>query len=404
LISGGPRSRPVRLTERPRVGMDWPAALAGEVRANPAYRFTSLLSAGDRYRDSLERLGVDTRPVFGFLVAPPHSGLPNKLVDQSAVELFERLQQAGRPPANVIDRLPELVLDGVLEVEGPEGFVSGPLAYDAFGDGSESWPAGDRLARLSRAALEYAERLRLADADSVAARLYAYHRLPFSRRWARACPGPDAVRELLPERTLSRHWTVSAVGRPSHWLSWSFRSDVRRSDSDRFLYKVYVSPRIEDLPAVLPPVVDALTAACAPRFKIGADAAGLLRPDKLVVYLRDAKETTAVATALAESVGDASPHGVPFSAELAGGGLLSWGGDPPPDAAPIGLGRESWRLAICRRLADYLVRAQRTSLQRTRPLDFALARLAFDSVDPRTFAPADLAPPWIPGPGERLSI
>jgi hypothetical protein len=142
--------------------------------------------------------------------------------------------------------------------------------------------------------------------------------------------------------------------------------------------------------------VDTLTATSAPRFKVGADAAGLLRPDKIVIYLRDAQETSTVAAALDKALAGVSPHGVPFSAYLAGDGLLSWGGDPPRDAAPIGRRPESWRLSVCRRLAESLVAAQRVSLTRVRPVDFALERLAVDGVDVRWFAPASLPTPTVP--------
>ena len=58
----------------------------------------------------------------------------------------------------------------------------------------------------------------------------------------------------------------------------------------------------------------------ANQFKVGPDAAGLLRPDKFVVYLRDAAELRAVAAELTRALAGARPHGVPFSAELAGDG------------------------------------------------------------------------------------
>jgi hypothetical protein len=144
---------------------------------------------------------------------------------------------------------------------------------------------------------------------------------------------------------------------------------------------------------VLPVLVDALTSAGARRFKIGADAQGLLRPDKIVVYMADAQELVHIARALERALDGVTPHGVPFTAELAGDGLLSWGGDPPPDAGPIGEGVESWRLSVTRRLAEYLTAAQIAPLRRVRPSEFALARLAIDGVDVSSFAPTGLEPP-----------
>ena len=157
------------------------------------------------------------------------------------------------------------------------------------------------------------------------------------------------------------------------------------------------------MPEVLAPLVDTMTAAGATRFKIGADATGLLRPDKIVVYLGSGQELATVAAAVAATLAGVAPHGVPFSAELGGDGLLSWGGDPPSGAGPVGGGRESWRLSVCRRLAESLQVAQAAPLRRTRPAGFALARLALDGVDVRSFAPATLDPPTVRDPAATAS-
>jgi hypothetical protein len=368
--------------------LGWTAALTGDVRANGRYRLRALDSLPGSYRASLEGLGVDTSRVHGLLLAGPGSELPDKIVDESAAGLFASLQRPARPDL-APERLAALVLDGVLEIDGPQGFVCGPAAYAAAGGSGPAPAPGGRLAAMSRAALDYAERLRLPSVDALTARLYAYHRIPFSPRWARAYPDPEAVREVLPRRLLATHWSGPAGGEQQYWLSWSPRRGTRPPGG--LPYKLYVSPRIEDLPEVLPPIVAALAAAGAPRFKIGSDAAGLLRPDKIVVYLRDAQETAAVAAAVADAVTGTPAHGVPFSAELAGDGVISWGGDPPRDAGPAGRRAESWRLSVCRRLAEHLVAA--AAVPGVRPADFALARLALDGVDVASFAPAGLPAP-----------
>jgi hypothetical protein len=375
------------------VGTSWAAALAGDVRANAAYRLRPLDSLPGSYRQSLDALGIDTATVVGILVARPASGLSSKVVDAAAADLFASLERPGRPPAAFVDRLPGLVLDSVLEVECPTGFVSGPLAYQALRPDPGAPIAGDRLGRLSRSALEYAERLRLTSPNGLTARLYAYGRIPFSSRWRRAYPDREAVLGLLPRRTMSRRWRGPSTGAGSHWLSWSWRDAPPGEPVAAFTYKLYASPRPEELPDALPAVVEALTASAAPRFKVGADARGLVRPDKIVVYLRDVAETEAVAGTLGAALAGVAAHGVPFSAEIAGDGVVSWGGDPPREDAPIGRRSESWRLSVCRRLAEGLVVAERARLVDARPLDFALARLAVDGVDVRSFSPAGLEAP-----------
>ena len=71
------------------------------------------------------------------------------------------------------------------------------------------------------------------------------------------------------------------------WLSW-YRTTESAAGAAELPYKLYISPHVDELTEVLPAAVAALTATEASRFKIGTDAAGLLRPDKFVVYLRDA--------------------------------------------------------------------------------------------------------------------
>ncbi|MGH3932539.1 MAG: hypothetical protein ACRDTF_21480, partial [Pseudonocardiaceae bacterium] len=352
-------------------GVGWAQALRGDVRANPVYRLRPLDSLPGEYRALLERWQVDMSGVFGFLVPERRSGLPSKLVDRAAADLFAALERPGRPPDAIAGRVAGLVLDGVLEVESVGGYVSGPLAHAAFRHDGAPRIRDGHLGRLARAALDYAARMRLGDVDALTARLYAYGRVPFSRRWARAFPGPAAVLGLLPRLTLARSWAGPVESQGSAWLSWSRRDRGAAATSSALPYKLYVSPHVAALTDALPAVIEALTRSPAPRFKIGADAAGLIRPDKIVVYLADAGQVDDAADALSRALTGVAAHGVPFSAELAADGLLSWGGDPPADAGPVGRKAESWRLSVCRRLAEGLVMAQRVPGGGD-PVEFAL--------------------------------
>lgn len=377
----------------------WRLALERNVRANPAFRLRPLASLPEQHQQRmLAALNARTpggggSAIFGLLTADPGSGLGDKVVDPAAAELFAGLRRPGRLPAHAADRLAQLVLDGVLEIECPDGFRCGPLAYEALAEPGAPPAASDRLGRLSHAAVEYAARLKLADVDRTAARLYCYNRVPLSQRWIRAYPGPAAVLDLLRCPGLSRDWVPNfADDGPVDWLSWCRRGEPagRRGP---MRYKLYVSPAVDALPDVLPVLADALTAAGARRFKVGPNAAGLLRADKIVVYADDPVELAGIARALEDALAGVRAHGVPFAAELAGDGLLSWGGDPPGEDAPFGARPESWRVSVCRRVAEYLTVAGAAPLRRISPAAFALARLAVDGVDVRTFAPAGLEPP-----------
>ena len=363
-----------------------------EVRANPAYRLYAWELLPASVRRSVESGPAVLPGAGGVLVGRRDRSLPIKVVDTAGADLFRRLRRAGRAPELPAGRLTELVLDGVLEVRTADGFVSGPAAYGHLVGTAVVPQPRSRLARISHAAVAYAARLQLSSAELLRGRLYAYHRIPLSPRWWRAVPGPEAVLEML-RGPAPRHW-AGPVGRDTGWLSWGRRGETTPSTS--FPYKLYVSPAVAQLGDALPRIVEVLTATSAARFKVGAGAAGLLRPDKVVVHLRDAAELSEVAAALSTALDGVRPHGVPFSAELAGEGLLSWGGDPPAETGPVGGGEESWRSSVCRRLAEHLAAAQATTVSQIEPAAYALARLATDGVDVAEFAPSDLEPPTAP--------
>ena len=298
--------------------------------ANPAYCYYEWTSLPEAYRNSIRSL-IDPADLAGVLVAAPDSPLPDKAVGRAGAELFAALRHPGRAPDDVSpEQLATLVLDGVLQVRAGNGFVSGPAAYEEYLEPFGRWTPGDRLSTLSISALEHAGRLPSMSVEALTARLYGYHRMPHSARWARAYPASGAVLELLPSAGMAATWEGPLdVQASTGWLVWKRRRGDGVPGEPGLPYKLYVSPAVEDLPEVLPALVAALSATSATRFKLGASATGLLRPDKCVVYLRDVGELLRVTADLAAALAGVRPHGVPFSAELAGDGLLSWGGDPP---------------------------------------------------------------------------
>ena len=371
------------------------AGVAGrDLRANSAYTLHDWDSLPEEYRRPLAAaLGPAAAAAAGVLVVGPGSPLPDKVVGPGGAALFSRLRHPDQAVDVPEELLAGLVLDGVLEIRADDGFRSGPAAHQLLLE-PQPWPAdGGRLSRLSLSALLYAERLPTLGARALTARLYGFGRVPLSGRWTRAYPGPEAVLGLLRPGDVARHWSGQAR---ADWLSWRRRG---AADNPVLPYKLYVSPCVEELADALPAAVTALTASGVSHFKVGSDAAGLLRPDKFVVYLRDVAELRTAAAELARALAGVQPHGVPFSAELAGDGLLSWGGDPPGDAGPAGAEPESWRLSVCRRLAEHLVAAKAAGLHAPGPAQYALARLTLDGVRLPAFAPAAL-----PGPAESEAV
>lgn len=368
---------------------------------------------------------IAQQPGFYGVLRPRHrSAVSAKAVDRDAALLFLTLREAAPLPSYVRSAfgsgtgrfVARMIADGILEIERGEGFVSGTTALDLpGGGGGAADEAGlGRLARLSHQALRYAERLPLDEPLLLSFRLYAYNRLPITPRWRRQLPDAAATATYLGiapggrhHGQLLRHWVP--LERQPGWLSWASRSAeiaggvFREHRAGTWRYKLYISPSPEELQDGFGTIVGALISSRPPHFKVGADALGLLRPDKIVAYFATLDDLRTAADRLTRSLGGIAAQGVPFSAEIAGDGLLSWGVDPPHDHPLVAWsGGESWRQWLTRRLACALL-ADRATLARrdvrepehaaapAAPWRGALDRLRLEGVDPETWSPtADL--------------
>lgn len=340
---------------------------------------------------------------YGVLRPRTANGLTVKAVDRDTALLWLTLQQAGPAPSFVwaddaaaaADGLRQLIFDGVLEIEHDGAFVSGAGAVGALtASASPARPQG-RLASLSAAALRYAEQLDLEDHARVATRLYQYGRLPRSARWADELPDSGAVLEFVGAaeggdvgRRLASVWRTS--DKPLNgWLAWSnTRAMAAALAPDQPTYKLYVSPVPGDLPRAFEQVVHLGTTAPM-QFKIGNDASGVLRPDKMVLYFPTLERLQAAGAELEARLAGLSPHGVPFSAEIGGDGLLSWGMDPPATARVVSWHeQESWRLWVVRRLAAAMVAARASGHAGGSAGQFAMERLRLEGVDVDQWTPS----------------
>lgn len=376
------------------------------LRANPLVRFAPA--------ESLRRLGWkgEVRPgaatrFVGALHAPDAPWLGVRAIDRLAHRLHAQLRAPallspslrrllGRDAARAIARL---VLDGILEIESPSGFVHGADALSIVFARSLRAPVNDwENARLSSAALAYGAQLAVHDVRDLADRLYGYNRIPADGAWRRTFASPALVEQylgLLPgaaARTqLERHWRAAASSdRDRHWSFWhsATRAGTARASRRPAIYKLFVSPLPEQAPATLRTVIDVLAAHGAPPFKFGTGTYGLLRPDKIVAYFPDRRAALACGASLLAALASVPAHGVPFSAGLAPSGIVSWGLDP--DAAPLPLadrGGESWRTWLTARLARALLIA-RHAHGATDAVSFARHRLWLDGIDVERWTPA----------------
>jgi hypothetical protein len=357
------------------------------------------------------------QPDFYGVLRPVGAATLNlKSVTRETALLYLTMKEAGTLPAYARSVAPadlgaaiaRLVLDQILEIQHGDRFVSGAEAYDLLYGSSPSRASTHPLQRLSISALQYGQALALTDSLPLSLRLYHFHRLPVTRRWRRVFCDAKAVAKYLGvddggryAEFVKRHWhEVADVDRAQQptgsdtvgWLSWS----ARRSTSEPFEAsasneKLYVSPMPEFLENVFAIALRTLSDTRALQLKIGADAEGLLRPDKIVAYFANLDDLRRAADALTPRLHGCPAHGVPFTAPLDDDGLLSRGVDPPATQHLLNWQpRESWRLWLTNRLAHALLTAKRaasTLSPQREPWQYALERVRLEGVDTDTWTP-----------------
>lgn len=375
-----------------------PGVLGARFRAASQYRLVPIRGLSVRDRERL--LAAGSLPRLGGVLTPEGDAPGDvRVVDRDAARLFSILRNPSRLPRSVLRmlkgeaarRVAGLVLDGVLEIEHGDRFLSGVAARSLCFDRSR-WPTGrGRVALLSAAALARAASLAGCDSRELARRLYRFNTVPASPEWRRLLPTAESVRAFLRFDQLHNPAAVERQGSPQSpeaWLAWdSHRSrGIPRSAPT---YKLYVSPRGEYLPEALRATLDLLGRPSGPlALKVGRDLYGVLRPDKLVAYFRSADDLQDAVRRLVGALDGVRPQGVPFTAAAVASGLLSWGLDPPASHRPPGwAGGVSWRSWLTHRLAAFLVAARSAAAAPVRARRFAMDRASLDGVDPVTWTP-----------------
>ncbi len=325
-----------------------------------------------------------------------------KAVSRDTALLLFTLQTASLLPQYVIDALGQqcdsivgqMVFDGILEVEANGKMLCGPAARNVFYGETPSGAPQSALAVLSREALEYGEALSISDVATLSARLYTYNGIPASARWRRLLFDQAAVethlglREASVARILDRRWVRLPSEATSHaWMAWQSLVAPHRDDN-ALTYKLYVSPACNELREAFAATAEAFSNSAAFHWKVGNGVFGLLRPDKIVAYFYEFTDLQDTAADILKRLEGCSAHGVPFTAEIAGRGLLSWGADPPADEHTVRwLERESWRGRICNLLATALALAKTSPHVGVSASQFAMERARLEGIDTDTWAP-----------------
>ncbi len=354
-------------------------------RSSPRVALKQLGDLGEEERERFRELESDPE-FYGLFVAKPPLAMNLKSVSRDAAELF--LSLAEPRSLDIDDDVMDLVLDGILEIESGDRFVSGA---DALGILLPATRARD-VGRLSLDALLHAQDLETSDPQALTMALYLHNRIPMTAFWktrfANVVEHVGAAGGSL-RALLAREWVTRDREQPNGWLYWAPRMPVPRGPDD-VTYKLYVSPRPERIREAFEILVRVLSAFPGTPFKIGDGAAGLLRPDKMVAYFRTREELDAVAAELQRELAGCDAHGVPFTAAIDASGLVSWGIDPPESERPLKwTGPRSWRLWIAQRLGAAMAIAKSTTSNGfgAEPYVFAVERVRRLGVDIESWTP-----------------
>ncbi|MFG3409890.1 hypothetical protein [Streptomyces sp. NPDC048142] len=358
----------------------------------------------------------------GALLLPTRSGAMSPKVVCKATARAVSLLQEPRSYAELngsltagpgVDELVGLVLDGIVEIEVGRSFISGAAAYREISNRESTAGTPVDTDPLSRHALQSAAGLGLTDPEGLAIRLYLSNSVPLTPGWLGRFPDPAATERHLglhrsgrTRRQLERRWRhVDASPMSDTWSLWGPADDDHGEDTGDEetesgpRYKLYVSPRPDATSRCFAAVVTALLdSGTRAWLKVARTPRGLLRPDKMVLYVASAGELHRLAAVLAGRLDRLPGQGVPFAARFdAERVLLSWGMDPPDGRSDSSLPRHSWRSWLTGRIAAALALAQYLGVGAD-AWRFALMRVRCDGVDPATWRPAsDFWGPVPPG-------
>jgi hypothetical protein len=370
------------------------------LRANPNYDLIRYEQLSESEKQEWQNMTRD--PDFcAILRTRQGSGQRIKLICKNTADLYSSLTTAGPLPSGMKADLgdtfkqtvAQLIADGILELEHEGSFISGVEAYDLIRSQDAGLHAVGRIARLSLEALRYGQSLAIHDSRRLCARLYFYNRIAASPDLRHKFPDDEAVARFLGVssagalgKVLEQSWVPGEFFDSNDgWLLWHNRGGRGSAIPGSVTYKLYISPLPDALPEILPAVLALITEHGAPAFKSGKDLYGMLRPDKFIVYFSNFDHLQHVASRLTTELRHAPVHGVPFTAELACDGLLSWGIDPPVLPAQGADTPESWRSWLTSRLAHALIAAKASSVQNVEPWRFALERVRLEGVDTDTW-------------------
>lgn len=374
-------------------------------RPGTAYRLLEWNQLDDARKRLLAAL-QDESELYGiFEPVDRTGGHVAKTAYQEAALLYLHLQQCStlphylslQDPRQINERIATLVLDGIIEMEWDGKFVSGTGAVSCiYGETMNAWShLPNYLSELSYNAIYYTWSLQDKDYTSLTSRLYSFNTTPLDASQKTLFYKKHSVTDFIFSQckeevklTMNDNWNLDAAKNTKAWISWN-RNHTDENYSETYtVYKLYISPLLDELPGVFAKSLPIITNSQAFSFKVGATLQGLLRPDKMVVYFFSENAMLKTASLIMEKITGHTPQGVPFSFQLDSTGLLSSGEDSL-DGGTNNADGESWRAEITSQLARLLVQSATDHLSWNQTLDFIHAMMEQKGIDTRCWNIAD---------------
>jgi hypothetical protein len=372
-------------------------------RLNPRYRLLRLSSASGDLRELAHRLSADPE-LYGLLLPEAGGGLATKAVNRDVWDLLAALRTpapaltVARSSADYRRFLTKQLIDGVLEVSGERGFVSGIEGLRLLMPVRKNEFSGHPLQRLSRRAVEIAYLSGENGLNPLACRLYFHNRLPVTREWVDRFPDESAILKFLKLRADGTWPGMPSAVRPvaihsreadpakRYWRCWDISGAPRLKPGMQTVFKVYLCARPESADILLHHALRSLPGSGASRLKIPRTAQGLLRPDKFVAYFSKRRDAEAYGRRVATDARGVSAQATPFTAPLDDNGIASMGADPPAfvEAMPW-QERSSWRFWVSQRLSRAILNVRRS--KSSDPVNDVLAAVRSSGVDPDVWLP-----------------
>ncbi|WP_050604867.1 hypothetical protein [Ruegeria sp. 6PALISEP08] len=280
-----------------------------------------------------------------------------------------------------------MVLDGLLQIQDANNtFQTGVKAINCLvaRNNLARVVLNQRLQKISRQAIIHAFRCRNLGAARIFDELYRYNSSPAGNTLKECAAKNDMTDWLLQHSNGVDLKVLKKLDLKDRWVRWLPISEGYKC---RIAEKIYVSPQIEFVPEVIRQVVKTADQIMVPALKVGRTFADLNRPDKIVVYTSDHKQTETFIGEIEQKFQKVTPQGVPFSVSAKKDGLISWSSEIEQSDSAIRSGQRSWRSYICTIIANLIGELGQTNTDLATGLDHVLARLYIGRCCPLTWAP-----------------